>query len=116
VVVALLAVVLFVPPWLSARLSADAVKTGDDSRLGLARTLDPLSVDPYVAEATLSTPQEAIEPLREAVDKQPRSASLRYLLGTALVQAGRREEGRRELEEARRLSPRNQVVAEALEP
>lgn len=115
-VVALLAIVLFVPPWLSARLSADAVKTGDASQLGLARTLDPLSVEPYVAEATLSTPQERLEPLRGAVEKQPRSASLHYLLGSALLEAGRREEGLRELEEARRLSPRNPVVAEALEP
>jgi O-antigen ligase len=116
-VVALLAVVLFAPPWLSARLSAEAVSTGDGSRLGLARTLDPLSVDPYVAEATLAPDSRGrIEPLRKAVEKQPRSATLRYLLGTELVGAGRREEGLRELREALRLSPRDPGIRAALEP
>jgi O-Antigen ligase len=116
-VVAALALVLFVPPWLSARLTADAVGTGDGSNLGLARTLDPLSVDPYVAEATLAAEAEdRLEPLREAVEREPRSATLRYLLGTALVEAGRREDGRRELREAQRLSPRDPDVRRALEP
>jgi O-antigen ligase len=114
--VAVLALALFVPPWLSARLSSDAVETGDGSHLGLARTLDPLSVEPYLAEATLAArPQDRLEPLREAVAKQPRAATLRYLLGTALVEAGRPAEGRRELREARRLSPRDPDVARALE-
>jgi O-antigen ligase len=114
--VATLTLLLFVPPWVSARLSADAVSTGDGSQLGLARTLDPLSVDPYVAEATLAPgPRERIEPLRKAVEKQPRSATLRYLLGTELVEAGRREEGLRELREARRLSPRDPGIRAALE-
>lgn len=114
-VVAVLAVALFVPPWLSARISSDSVMTGDGSRLGLARTLDPLSVEPYIAEAALAAgPPERIEPLREAVEKRPRSAALRYLLGTALVEAGRSEEGLAELREARRLSPRDPLIRDAL--
>jgi hypothetical protein len=109
---------VFAPPWLSSRYTAraleqDAAAARDELRW--ARRLDPLSIDPLVAEAELaSSPEGATAPLRRAVEREPRSVAPRYLLGVAYLDAGRREEARRQLREALRLAPRSDPVRQAL--
>ncbi len=118
VVVAAAAVLLLAPPWLSARITADtAGRSVADPRgeLTWARRLDPLSTEPLLAEAALArTPAAAVPPLADAAEREPRAAAVRYLLGLALLDAGRREEALRELEAAGRLSPRDERIAAAL--
>jgi O-Antigen ligase len=115
---AVAAVLAFAPPWVSARYTARALEqsaTAAADELRWARRLDPLSTDPFLAEAELaSSPQEAIPPLEEAVEREPRSLGPRYLLGLAYLEAGRRVEGRRELREALRLAPQSESVRRAL--
>ena len=48
------------------------------------------SIDPYLAETTLVDSPGNIPPLRRAVAKEPRSADLRFVLGLALLNAGRK--------------------------
>jgi len=127
--VALVALIAFVPPWLGSRYSQRAAKGGalrvaraeprrhecDQGDVAWAKRLDPLSVEPYLAEATWSPNLEAaVEALRRAVDVQPRSFAARYLLGINLLKVGRLEEGREQLFAAYRLSPRDPYVREAL--
>jgi tetratricopeptide (TPR) repeat protein len=116
--VAATALVLFAPPWLSARYRTLALTQGPPEatdHLRWARRLDPLSVDPLVAEAELaSSPEQAIAPLLDAVDREPESLAPRYLLGLAYLEAGRPASALRELEEARRLAPRSEAVRRAL--
>jgi tetratricopeptide (TPR) repeat protein len=112
------ALLLFTPPWLSSRYTARALahtpsEAVDDLRW--ARRLDPLSVAPLVAEATLApSPPQAISPLEDAVEREPRSLGPRYLLGLAYLEAGRRAEARRELRQALELAPRSLAVRETL--
>jgi hypothetical protein len=107
-VAGLVVLVLFVPPWLSARLSARG-------EISWAKRLDPLSVDPYVGEAARArTPEAAIAPLRAAVRKQPRVVELRFTLAKAYQRAGDLGAARAELEQARRLDPREPQLDEAL--
>jgi O-antigen ligase len=111
------AVLAFAPPWLSARLSDEALESSSSraSDLRWARRLDPLSVQPYFVEAqTAPTPAAAIAPLRKAVDKQPRSAEARYELGLAYARAGRPADARAELRAALALSPRAVEIQDAL--
>jgi hypothetical protein len=106
--VAVVAVVAFVPPWLSARLAGQ----GD---LSWARRLDPLSVQPYIAEAArATTAQAAIGPLAAAVRKEPRVADLRFSLAQAYRRAGDVRSARRELEAAKRLDPLEPSILDAL--
>jgi O-Antigen ligase/Tetratricopeptide repeat len=109
---------LFAPPWLSSRYTTRALgqtASGAEDELRWARRLDPLSIDPLVAEAQLApAPDGAIAPLRRAVEREPQSVAPRYLLGVAYLGTGRREEARRELREALRLSPRSDTVRQAL--
>jgi len=112
-----LALFAFAPPWLSARLtrSAFAHRPSAADRLRWARRLDPLATDPYVVQSSLApSPDAAVAPLRRAVDKQPRDASLHYALGLAELRAGERAAARRELTNAQRLDPRDDVIAHAL--
>jgi hypothetical protein len=102
------AVVLFVPPWLSARLT-------DRGETRWAKRFDPLSVDPYLAQAAQApTPQAAAAALAQAVRKEPRVVELRFDLGLAYVRAHQVRRARDELLEARRLDPREPRIAEAL--
>jgi hypothetical protein len=108
----------FAPPWLSARLTDLAYRqtaAGAADDLRWARRFDPLSTDPLVAEATLARPPANIPPLEKAVEREPRRAELRYLLGVAYLDAGRRVAARRELRESLRLYPRGQLARDALE-
>ncbi len=116
---AAVAVLAFAPPWLSARITAEQLErpTADPhADLRWARRLDPLSIDPLLAEAELApTPAAALPPLRRAADREPRSAGLRYQLGVAYLDAGRPRLAVVELRAARRLSPRDPTIAAALE-
>ena len=112
-----LAALAFAPPWLSARYTARALASpaSADADLRRARTLDPLSTEPLVAEAVLArSPRERIRPLEAAAAKQPESAALRYLLGVAYLDAGRRKDAVRELRAADRLHPDDRLVQAAL--
>jgi O-antigen ligase len=104
------------PPVLSARLTDEALRSGDAAGLATARRLDPLSVDPWIAEFTLARTDAArIQALRQGLEREPRSIALRLLLGRTLLAAGRRAEAIRVLEEAKTLDPRGEEVGAALE-
>lgn len=109
VATALVALVLFVPPWLSARLSTRG-------QVHWAKRFDPLSVTPYVTEAGRArSPEGAVTALEEAVRKEPRVVELRYDLGLAYITAKQWRKARAALLEAKRLDPREPRIADALE-
>jgi hypothetical protein len=100
--------VLFVPPWLSARLT-------DKGDVAWAKRLDPLAVNPYlVAAAREPTPDAALAPLQAAVRKQPRVVDLRFTLAKAYQRAGDTRAARRELRRAKALDPLEPRIEEAL--
>lgn len=99
-VAVVVAVVAFVPPWLSARLT-------DRGQYRWAKRLDPLTVDPYVAQGTVPA-------LKEAVGKQPRVVELRFDLGQAYLRTGDPRRARAAFLEARRLDPRDPRIRDAL--
>jgi hypothetical protein len=113
------AVVGFAPPWVSSRLVHRAYMTGNAAGaagdLRWARRLDPLSVGPLIAQASLATPPANIPPLRRAVNRQPRDPEMHYLLGLAYLDLGRKAAARSELSKALRLSPRDTTIREALD-
>jgi O-antigen ligase/polysaccharide polymerase Wzy-like membrane protein len=107
-VVTAVVVVLFVPPWLSARLTARG-------QIAWAKRLDPLAVEPYLAaSARAPTPRAAIPPLLEAVRKEPRVVELRFALAQAYERAGEVRAARAELLQAKRLDPLEPRIDEAL--
>ena len=109
--VATLVVVIagFVPPWLSAQFT-------ERRQFEHARRLDPLSTEPLVAEASLARRGERkIGLLRDAIELEPRSSSLHYLLGRAYLGAGRTRDARVAFLRARSLNPREDVIEDALE-
>jgi O-Antigen ligase/Tetratricopeptide repeat len=108
VVVVVVALVAFVPPWLSARLTT----RGD---LAAAKSADPLSADPYVAQAArAATPAEAVAALTAAVRKEPRVVELRYDLALAYLRARQLQRARAELLRARSLDPGEPRIQDAL--
>jgi O-antigen ligase len=117
-VAVLVSVLAFAPPWLSARFtngSYDASPPAAARDLRWARRLDPLSVEPLIARATLArSPRRAIPPLERAVELEPRVPDLRYLLGLGYLRAGRVADARRSLVEAKRLDPRDKTIDAAL--
>ena len=113
-----LALLAFAPPWLSSRFTDRAYGNPAGARADLrwARRLDPLSTDPLVAEGQIAATRAArIGPLARAVAKEPRREDLRYLLGIAYLDAGRRPEALRELRTALRLYPADALARQALE-
>jgi hypothetical protein len=114
-----IAVLLFMPTWLATRFTTHALSEEPrDAAVWLhwSRRLDPLSIEPLVAQAELAqSPAAALPPLRRAVEKQPRALAPHYLLGLAYLEAGRRKEAVGELRTAQRLSPRSDTVQRALE-
>ena len=110
------ALLLFAPPWLSGRVTERALASSTTADLVWARRLDPLAIEPLLAEAKLAAnPEQAISPLERAAAKEPRNATVRYLLGVAYADAGRPREARAELLEARRLYPGSEEIARALD-
>ena len=114
VAAAVVALVLFAPVWISARLvdrvREDSATPARDIRW--AERLDPLSIDPLLLRAALApTASARIPPLERAVEKEPRSAGLQYVLGLAYLEAGRRDDARRALAIAHRLDPRDELIA-----
>jgi O-antigen ligase len=105
-IVVLATALAVVPPWIAARLT-------NQGRYGAARSWDPLTTDPYVAEALSSRPY-AIAPLRRAADKEPRRYVLHYFLARAYKQHGRDRDARREAAIALRLDPHDAVLRRAL--
>jgi Flp pilus assembly protein TadD len=104
-------------PWLSTRLTAAGLRHQKSAAADFrwARRLDPLSVDPLLAEAAAaSSPEAAIRPLRRAVAMQPRNSSVHLSLGRALLRSGDRAGARRELLLAQRLDPHDPLIARAL--
>jgi hypothetical protein len=107
----------FALPWLSARLTSAGIRHPSSAAADFrwARRLDPLSVDPFLAEASVApTPAAALPPLRRSVAKEPRVASLHYRLGLAYLAAGRKAAARRELATAQRLDPTDDMIKKAL--
>jgi hypothetical protein len=113
-----LALLAFAPPWLSARLTASALKADAGHPAGSlvwARRLDPLSTAPLTAQALLATnAADELRKLREAVAREPRVVDHRYFLGVVLLNLGRRGEARVELRRALALDPGNPSVELAL--
>ena len=120
VIAVLVALLAFSPPWLSSRFverAYDAPTAGEArDALRWARRLDPLSIDPYLAETTLVDSPADIAPLRRAVAKEPRNVDWRFLLGLALLDAGRTEDARRELRIAVALAPRHEPISGRARP
>lgn len=111
----LLALAVFAPPWLSGRLSNDALLNADPGGLELAATLDPLSPRPHVVRSVLApTAAEAVQALEEAVAEAPSAPELRVALAEALLAAGKPRLAIAELRHARALDPRNQRIRRAL--
>ena len=104
----LVALVAFVPPWLSARLAAR-------DQFHWAKRLDPLSVGPYVAEAaSAGSPQASAAILEEAVRKEPRVVEWRFDLAQAYISARELRRATTALLEAQRLDPREPRIADEL--
>jgi len=95
-------------PWLSAHYVRVALSGAADPQAAIdrARSLDPLSVDPLLAEWALAPSARAgIPPLVEALRKEPRSADLLFALGRQERLAGDKAAARRTLRQALRLDP-----------
>jgi O-antigen ligase len=104
-------------PWISAKLT-HRVYNGSTSPardVTWAKRLDPVSVEPYLAEAAVApTAAKRIGALETAADKEPRSAGIQYLLGVSYLDAGRKADAVRTLEIAQQLDPREDLINEAL--
>jgi hypothetical protein len=112
------AVLGFAPPWLSARFDNQAMGETGSARAGdlrWARTLDPLSVDPYYTGAALAGSPGDIRWYEWAVSKQPGDSEVHQLLGQAYLDAHRYGPAVSQLEIAARLSPRDPGIQAALE-
>jgi hypothetical protein len=115
--VGVVALLGFFPPWLSGRFTDSAYGESGSARansLSWARTLDPLSVDPLLAQAAMASGANDIPPLRAAVRLQPDDAEVHFLLGVAYLNARRHPDARAQLEIAHRLSPHDMGIADAL--
>lgn len=110
-----LALLVFAPPWISAKLVRRGVEQRSLADLRWAHRFDPLTADPWIAEAQIATrPNDAIAPLERARARQPRSVGVRYLLGSVYFNARRFTAAEREFAAALRLDPRDRSVAQAL--
>jgi cytochrome c-type biogenesis protein CcmH/NrfG len=111
VVVVLLAALLFAPPWLAARLSSQGEASGSRGDLRWARRLDPLALDPLLAEYQVSkSAAERIRIGRTAVRMEPRFVTTQYLLGLAYLDGGRPHAAATVLRRALRLDPREEQI------
>jgi O-antigen ligase len=107
----------FAPPWISARFTDRAYGEAPPARsssLNWAERFDPLSVEPLLVQAALARSPNDIPPLRDAVGLQPHDSEVHYLLGLAYLDAHRLVAARGQLEIARRLSPNDPGIRDAL--
>ena len=112
-----IAAVGLAPPWLSTRLTSAGLGHPSSAAADFrwARRLDPLEVDPLLAQATVAlTPAAALSALREAVTKEPRVSALDYRLGLAYLAAGHKAKAKLELTVAQRLDPSDDIIRKAL--
>lgn len=114
-----LAVVAFLPVWLSAHLvrsaQSDPSASRRESDLRWARCLDPLATSVLVARAADATSYaEQVHALAKAVSMEPRQAPLRYLLGVVELNGGHGPAARRQLRRALALDPGDPIVEQAL--
>ena len=112
-----LAIGAFGLPWLAAHYVHAAIRGSGNAAADLsrARRLDPLSVDPLLAQAALaSTPAAALPPLEEAVRMEPRSPDLLFALGRGQLLAGHKAAGRATLRRALRLDPGDPAIVRVL--
>ena len=112
-----LAVGAFALPWISSRLTSHALShpAGAADDLRWAKRLDPLAVEPWLAQSSLSlSAAGSIQALEHAVDMQPRASGLRYLLGQAYLRAGAFANAERTLARAHQLDPHDSDIVRAL--
>lgn len=114
----LVAVLAFAPPWLSARYTRLALEQGlpaGREELSRARSFDPLSTEPFYVEAGLAPSAAArAAALGRAAEQEPESVRAQYLLGVALLDAGRAADARQPLRRAKALFPREPLIDVAL--
>ena len=109
------ALIGFAPPWLAAKLVERGVSARNEGDLRWAHRLDPVSIDPWIAQAQIaSTPAAALAPLRRAAARAPRSLAVHYLLGSVYYNAGRKQDALHEFEQALVLHPHDAAVERAL--
>jgi tetratricopeptide (TPR) repeat protein len=121
---AALVAVSVVPPWLAEREQRRATEIAASSpdaaveRLERAAQLNPLSPVPDKAAAIVAIRRgryaAAERALRRALERDSGDSGVYLLLGGITSEAGRQREARALLERARRLAPRDDVVAHAL--
>jgi cytochrome c-type biogenesis protein CcmH/NrfG len=80
-----------------------------------ARKLDPLSIDPLVAQALLTPNQaDALSALRTAIHREPDSALLWFLLGKEQLARDDRPGAIAALRRAHRLAPFDHIIHDEL--
>lgn len=115
--VLLISLIAFVPSWLAANYAQRAAKggVGLQGDIDWSKRLDPLSIEPYIAQARWSgSLDNALVPLQQAVELQPRSYAAHYLYGIDLLKVGRLQEAHDQLFRAWQLAPRDPFVNAAL--
>jgi O-antigen ligase len=115
-----------VPPWLAerdVRRGAEIAATNPEAaveRFERAADLNPLSPVPEKAAAVVELRQRNYEAaerhLRSAFERDDQDSGMHLLLAVLSSEAGRADEARRLIEEARRLAPRDEVIEMALRP
>jgi hypothetical protein len=114
-VAVLAALLLFAPPWVAGRIALDALRTRDASGLDRARRLDPVSVQPLLAQFQLApTPLAGLPPLELAARKEPRSVGIRYTLGLVELELARPRAATVDLRAALALKPGDSAILAAL--
>jgi O-Antigen ligase len=122
--IALTAAVSFALPGIAARYTSaayDDFRVDPDkalARLGTSADLNPLSDEPLVAkgvlEQRLGRPRRALQPLREAISREPENWFAHLELGLALARLRDSDAAAASLGRARQLNPRQPLVAEVL--
>jgi tetratricopeptide (TPR) repeat protein len=123
---ALLIAVSVVPPWLAAREMRKGARLAASNpvaaveRFDRAADLNLLSPEPQkaagVVELRAGRYAEAERHLRLASERDPDDPGTHLLLAVLASEAGRADEARRQIYEARRLAPRDEVIEMALPP
>jgi tetratricopeptide (TPR) repeat protein len=123
---ALLIAASVVPPWLAEReqrRGAEIAAANPEAavkRFNRAADLNPLSPVPdkaaAVVELRAGNYAESERYLRRAFERDSEDSGMHLLLAVLAADAGRADEARRLIEEARRLAPQDEVIEMALRP